>query len=312
MKLNIKKNKNKARGRYSKEQNSHKSMPTNKYYRPINTSQTSIPKKRTSSVKDQSNISATKIINIFLVLIIMIGLFFASTLSTAPAVRVQNSDDTYRDQSEYASFTERYLTESPLSRSKLLFRSEDFEQAMIATYPEIDQLSAIVPLGGRKLNVAMRVSPPIAQVLNGSKRGILSSNGIVILQNDTVGELSAEKLPLLRFSTPQENFSDGVPLLTSTEVELLQLVSSELQTVLLAIGGSGQLVPKEYLFNIAEGQLEVQFVDQPFFVKFSVYADTRLQVGTMIQTIDQLDREGQSANSLSYIDVRVPGKVYIK
>lgn len=67
---------------------------------------------------------------------------------------------------------------------------------------------------------------------------------------------------------------------------------------------------KEVLFNVADGQMEAQLQDKQFYVKLSTFTtDGDQQVGGAVATLKQLDRE-QSLPS-KYIDVRVPGRVFI-
>jgi hypothetical protein len=303
------KNKNESRRR-SSEAVSGKSLSTNKYYRSKATNPT--VQSRLSLEKSSYGLSFSKFINFSIGLLVIVVVFFASTLSTTPAISIKNSAPKYRDQIAYTNFASDYLQRSLVSQSKLLFRSADFEQAMRQEFPEIDQISAIIPLGGRKLDVNMTLSTPLAIVMNGSEKGIVDSTGTLVTTNVNrlLIDSQNDSLPQLRFSTPQDNFSSGSVLLTSTEIELLQLILSELQSADLVIDSAGSLQVSEFLFNVSDGQLEVRFTGQPFYVKYSVYTDVRVQVGTMVQTFKQLNREGQFPTS--YIDVRVPEKVYVK
>jgi len=302
-------NKKNNRRRNQEQSTPVRSMSTNKYYRPKNTHAATQP--RVSSVKSPRKLTLAGLINTSIGAALFIVIFLASTLSTVPAITIQNFAPEYRDTAAYVDFATDYMQRSPISQSKLLFRSTDFEQSMIQEFPEIDQISAVIPLGGRKLDVNMSLSIPLALVMSGLQKGVIDSTGSLVSSDIDSLLLSrlSDSLPSLRFSTPQENFSAGSTLLTSTEVELLQLIISELQNSSTTFASSDPLQVSEFLFNVSDGQLEVRFANQPFYAKFSIYADVRLQVGTMMQTFKQLDREGQLP--ASSIDVRVPGKVYI-
>lgn len=288
-----------------------KSLSTNNYYRPKN-SLPAAKKARVSTIRPDRQLTLSGFINSVIVVLVIVVLFFASTLSTTPSVAVLDQAYAFREQSDYTLFAQEYLKNSTLSRSKLLFRSIEFEQVMQEQFPEIDKISAIVPLGGRKLDVNMRLSDPLATVMSGSQKGVIDTRGLLIPED--LASLSssdvASSIPILRFSAPQENFVSGATLLTSSEVELLQLIVTELESFNNTSGDSLKLQPSEFLFNITDGQLELRFRNQPLHVMFSVYSDIRLQVGTMLATIAQLNGEGQLPSS--YIDVRVPGKVYVK
>jgi hypothetical protein len=287
------------------------SLSTNKYYRPKNTPTSA--QSRISPVQSTGKLTLAKVINTGIGFAVLVGIFFASTLSAVPSISIKNSAPTYRDNSAYSDFATKYMKSSILSRSKVLFGSTDFEQAMSQEFPEIDHISAVIPLGGRKLNVNISLSVPLAIVMNGSQEGVVDSSGRLVTRdiNSLTLDTSGNSLPKLRFSSPLDTFSAGTVLLTTTEIELLQLIMSELQNSDIMIAGAAKpLQVSEFLFNVSDGQLEVRFTGNPFYVKYSIYSDVRVQVGTMLQAFRLLGREGQPPTS--YIDVRVPEKVYIK
>ncbi len=290
---------------------SGRSLSSNSYYRPKSTSLSSI-KKNKKKIDENINNSKIKlpsvgrVINWAIVFVFVVLFFFATTLSSTPIVKIAEGSYKYRDISEYQQSASDLLNNSPLNKSKLLFRSKDFENGLQNRYPEISNLEAIVPLGGRDLSVSMRLSTPLAVVINGSEKGIVDSNGILISKG-----LDTSDLYYIRFTTPQDSFEVGSRLFTTEEINQLELLSEELGNITLNdISGTNGLVISEILFNVSDGQFEVKMKELPYFIKLSSYADGSEQVGAAKVTILRLHNDLKQPPT-KYIDVRVPGRVFV-
>ena len=61
---------------------------------------------------------------------------------------------------------------------------------------------------------------------------------------------------------------------------------------------------------VSEGQFEVRFKNAVYFLKISTYGDPREQVGGALATLQELESTNQMPGD--YIDVRVPGRVFVK
>jgi hypothetical protein len=279
----------------------------NSYYRPARTNPAQsikVDKITSDAQSSRKRLSLSQVVN-FVIIACFVGLFFfASTLSSTPDINITKDSFMYRSVPEYQKKASEMLSNNPLSASKLLFKSGNFEEKMRNEFPEINQIQAIIPLGGRDLSVAMHLSAPLATVYSGDKSGVLDNSGVLV--TDKIPD--QQDLLKVRFATPQDNFQVGSRLLTSREVEQLNLLSSELSS--LALGAEKKpLQISEALFNINDGQIEVKLKDKPYYLKLSTYAEAREQVGAIKSILQRLDKEGTAP--VRYIDARVPGRVFV-
>jgi hypothetical protein len=88
----------------------------------------------------------------------------------------------------------------------------------------------------------------------------------------------------------------------------LTMLVQEMKTLQFSDSKNGSI--KQVLFNVADGQMEAQLQDKPFFIKLSTFTtDGDQQVGGAVATLKQLDRE--NILPTKYIDVRVPGRAFV-
>lgn len=287
----------------------NRSAATSSYYRPARNSSVNPVVKATKNVglaKQPiiAGLNISKLINYLIVACFMGLIFFATTLSADTDIKVTKESFSYRDPVIYKKVSTDILKKNLLGRSKLFFRSSEFEEKMRQEFPEIDKIEAIVPLGGRNLTVAMHLSSPLAIAYSGNQNGILDSAGVLV----TASIPDQQDLLKVRFATPQQNFQVGSRILTSNEVEQLNLLSYELSMMPLGIDKK-PLEIAEALFSIDDGQIEVKLKNKPYFLKLSTYSDAREQVGAVKAILQKLDREGLTPTN--YVDVRVPGRVFV-
>ncbi len=293
--------------RQPKLSNSHtSSAPVTRYYRPVN--QPVSTKKRDQEFKESAKgrFSISSFLNYIILLVVFALLFFATTMSTSPQIKLRKSSVAYHGISEYQSVASELFNSSIVNRSKVFFRAGNFEQEMKNHFPEISSIDAIIPLGGRDLVVSITTSLPLLKVQNGSEIGIIDDKGVYVSQ--TIPESDTEILGL-RFASQQQNFQLGSSVLTLDEVSLINLLVYELNSLSTEVN-TLQLKPQEILFNVADGQFEVRLKDVGYYIKLSTYSDAKEQVGAMKATLVQLSREGQLPQK--YIDVRVPGRVFVQ
>ncbi len=290
-----------------------RSLSSNSYYRPKNTALSSVEtsqKKQTEETKKSrfKLPSIGKLVNFAIVVLFSVLIFFATTLSSTPDVKIAESNFQFRSTSEYQERASSLLNENVLRKSKILFRSQDFEASMIERFPEISAIDAIVPLGGRNLTVSMSLSEPLAVVSNGSEKGIVDENGFLV-SKDTENQ---KNLYTIRFTTPQDTFDVGSRIFTTEEVNQLQLLSKELSDIELDYKGKKLtgLNVTEVLFNVRDGQFEVKLAEVPYIIKLSAYADSEEQVGATKVTLLELHNELKKP-PVKYLDARVPGRVFV-
>jgi hypothetical protein len=204
----------------------------------------------------------------------------------------------------YQQAAQQLIKSNLLNRSKLLFQDISFEQQLKDQFPEISSARPLIPLGGRNLTVVITISDPFAYVSSGSDTGVVNSDGVLVVKNNTS---VPDDLFTLRFTEPQSNFEIGSRILTSSEVEMLKLLQAEMRTLEFSDATNAEI--KDVLFNVSQGQIEARLLSKPFFIKLSTFNEAGVQVGGAKATLRQLD----NSNSLpaQYIDVRVPGRAFV-
>jgi len=174
-------------------------------------------------------------------------------------------------------------------------------------FPEIKHIDAILPLAGRDLTVSISVSSPFAIIQNGQNKMIMDGKGVIVDKYTTV----PGSIHLLTISMAQElsSLKLGSRVMTKEEVGLLQLLNSEVSTITLS-GKDSSLNIESILLDVSNREAVVELVDTGFYIKLSTYSSKEEQVGSLKATLLKLDREASLPSN--YIDVRVPGRVFIK
>ncbi len=296
------------------------SSPTSMYYRPlqkqpstttsiVNKSRPNIkqkPAKRDVSLVPRADVRRLPSIIILIVLAVLI--FFASTLSGNVVVQTGADGYQYRSVDEYQQQASELLNSSGLSRSKLLFRSDRYEQDVLELFPELESATALLPLGGRDLSLQIRTSQPLARIQStGGRAKIINTTGALIElpqhSSDTQG------LPQIILDTDYAaSLNPGDQVLTQAEVELVGIVIREFTTDSIT---SAEVQGIERItVSIANGEVLVYLRGVPYYVKFSSYNRIDQQVGAALASLLDLARQGQPP--LEYLDARIPGRVFVK
>jgi len=280
-----------------------RNLPVTNYYRPA-PAQPKLTSTQDVSQK-RRGLNFTKVVN-YMIAVGASGLVvFATTLSTNPTVELRKDNAKYYEAAVYEVAAREAIKGSIFNRSKLFFQDTAFTRVLKTKFPEISTVKPIMPLGGRNLSVIITVSEPFAYVTSGTENGILNSEGVLVVKS---AQSVPDNLINLRFTEPQSNFTVGSRILTESELDLLTMLVREMKALQFADSTSGSI--GQVLFNVADGQMEAQLQNKPFFVKLSTFTtDGDQQVGGAIATLKQLDKE----NSLptKYIDVRVPGRAFV-
>lgn len=297
------------RGRRRAKPVAGRSLSTNSYYRPVSDkslersrkkdearSGSFVPNIKKSSKSLLTGFGTAKVVNGLIVAVFVFLAVSATTLSAVPHLKLEAEVNLFRDRQEYSFKAHQILGSNFLYRSKLFFRSSEYEARMRQEFPEIEDIEAIVPLVGRDLNVMVSLSRPLAKVFNGQDSGIVDSNGLLTAINSS--EAVPDPLIKMVLGAEQDNFQVGSRLLTESEISLLKLLVAN------------NIRVKEVLFHIDIGQFEVSLIDAAYKIRLSTHADPAEQVGAFRATISQLTKTNQLPQE--YIDVRVPGRVFVK
>lgn len=240
-----------------------------------------------------------------IVLVVLLNLIMNSTgVKIVPT----GSENIYRDDQVYTSEVNRAFSESVFNRSKVTFDSKRFEGLLRQKMPEIEAATAVVPLVGLKLQVGLRISPPLVRAQIGpASQGVIAENGALAFSDTTSGVSSKySDLPLLRFEPMISAPDPGTLLITSEESQLIALLKNELD-------GSESARPKieSLTYAVSKREITIKCKGVQFSMRFTTAdREVRSQVGTAIATLKQLQEQGKLPSE--YIDVRVSGRVFVK
>lgn len=212
----------------------------------------------------------------------------------------------FRSEDAYREAIQDIMSGSLLNHTKLTLSSRKIEDQIRARLPEVDQVSVIIPLAGRKVQVKLAYAEPLMRLVGTNNRqGVVGANGVVFIQDEApVINQSFADLPSL--TMPNLEAAPGQQILTADEAALLALLKSEFD-------GSDEARPqlKAVEFMIEQRELRVHFTSIGYYAKLtSEERDARDQVGALAASLRQL--KGQGKLPAEYIDVRVQGRVFVK
>ncbi|HET9173822.1 MAG TPA: hypothetical protein VFN56_00905 [Candidatus Saccharimonadales bacterium] len=244
-----------------------------------------------------------------LVLIAAIALFLISSisLSTTPRVVIMpeaSNASLLHSTAVYQQVMHDILSSSVWNHNKLTIDTSNVSNQLESKFPELSNVSIVLPLVSHRPIVYIEPSPPafLLHAVNGSF--IVSDSGKIVLSATQLPANAHLSLPII---TDQTGLQAQVhkQILTTADIQFLQIIVTELATHHIAI--SNLVLPK------AASELDVQLTGQPYIVKFNMQPgpnDARQQAGTFIAVANKL----ASAHVLpsSYIDVRVDGRAYYK
>lgn len=221
-------------------------------------------------------------------------------LSTNPKVIVLGQStvtDTYlQSTATYAQAAHKLLAGSITSHTKLTADVNGTARALEREFPELQTVSLTLPLIGNRPIVYVQIAQPsvVLQVPQGNfavnKAGIVLARlkslpaGVLIVADQTAG-------------VPQI----GKQYLPGTTVDFIQTLAYQLRAAKLPV--SVYVLPQASPY-----ELDVRLEGQPYVIRCNLQADALRQSGAAIATIQQLG----AAPPASYLDVRVPGRVYYK
>ena len=240
----------------------------------------------------------TSVGNRVLVFCIVSLAIYATTMSSTNVNLYEPTDATYRSASQYVDGSNAILGKGVLRRSKLLFRSQSFEQDIRREFPEVTEVRSIVPVGGRVLNTHFVIAEPLGYVDAGQTTGVVSVDGILVSYDDVRDQslrLDIEATPL------GEQLPLGSRMLTDDEVELLQLLQSEMNDIDHPVAGVDM--------NIETGRINARFAGKKYSARLSARAESRGQVGALKVALKSLSEDQLPKD---YIDVRISGRVFVQ
>ena len=221
-------------------------------------------------------------------------------LSTNPKVVVVGKTSvsaTYlQSTSVYAGAAHRLLASSITSRSKLTVNLNGTAAALEHQFPELQAVSLGMPLISSRPIVYVQVAQPSLILQSGSDNYALNKSGVVLAK---VSAIPAGVPMVVDQSGVRPK--PGKQFLPSSTVAFVQTAVYQLAAAHFDVSASTLPAGSPY-------ELDVRLSGKQYFIKYNLQAAALTQSGVAVATLQQL----ANATPGSYLDVRVPGRVYYK
>ena len=225
--------------------------------------------------------------------------------SDAKVVVLSASSETpfLQETSVYQQAARKLFDDSAANRNKLTVDSTAVAAKLEAAYPELQEVSASLPLFGDRPVVYIRPAAPALVLAANNGTFIIDENGRAL------AAVSAENNPeRLQIPTVTDQSSLAVRLgdqvLPSTVTGFISTIVGQLK--------AKQLEVQSMTLPAAAGELDVYISGQPYYVKFSIQQagqkEGLRQIGTYLAVKKQFD--GNGFKPAQYIDVRLGGRAY--
>jgi hypothetical protein len=282
--------------------------PVFSYY--ANRSTVDSPRDRGEISRPGSGVSFRRLLGAFPSVVaglaLLVCLSYISTLSTDANTQVvgqsTKAQTLVTNMSGYQDEFKAALTKSPLSRSKLLINTDGIAEDLSKQFPELGEISVVLPLVGRRPVFKIRPAEPAVTLSASGGPYVVDTKGRVLAYTRDTDSTLTDKLPTVRDESglPIER---GNAVITGSTIAFIRTVTSQL--------AQAKIQPESLVLpQTNAGELHMRLEGKPYFVKFDMRGEGRLQAGTFIAVKQHLEQQGKAP--AEYVDVRVPEKAFYK
>lgn len=229
---------------------------------------------------------------ILLLFIIVHNLIIKPDPQVTTTSTVFHSVATYQEalKTEYQSF---------FNRNKITINKNGIEAKMRKKFPEITKMNLSTSLFSQIPQAKIIIDGPRVVLNSGLDAYVINAQGVAVGKASSLP--SASKLPVL---IDQTNFQVeiGKQVLATHEVDFIGSILSQCSR-------SQVPVASLTLPSLAQ-ELDLRTADKSYYVKFYLGGDPIIQIGQFLAARHDFDTKNQQPST--YLDVRVPGKVYYK
>lgn len=245
----------------------------------------------------------TAALAVLIVALLLSNLF----LTRDPVVMVHEQADgrqlLLRSQAEYQEAARELLAGSLANTNKLTINTREVADELQKKFPELAYVSVVLPIIGRQPTIHIQTTRPVL-VLASSRSGgvfLVDESGRAVMDAAKVAASVKDKLPVVQDQSGLPvTVGDGA--LPSDNVDFITEVIGQLAAKGIRV--AALVLPP------AAGELDVRIEGAPYFVKFNLRGDARVEAGAFLAVKQQLERENKTPSS--YIDVRVENKAYYR
>lgn len=234
---------------------------------------------------------------------IIVSLFYATSLSTKPRFQVPNgtASPLLRDSAFYENATSTVLRRSILNYSKLTINTSKLAQELREQYPELGDVTVIIPLSGRRPVIEVKPAIPVLKLSGNGGLYIIDEQGRALLKASEARNNAATDVPYVIDQSGLE-LQQGRQVLPLSTISFIHNMTAQMHAKNIQIE-SITLPP-------IPNEIHLRLVGYGYFVKFETQGSAREQAGTLIAVQEELHAD--QITPLEYIDVRVPEKVFYK
>lgn len=268
----------------------------------------SMPADATNPQSKQSRVSPIKRGLRVVLFLIMAALLINSLILSKEATIVIASangkpQSASRDPKAYENAVRDILASSFRNTNKVTVDTRAISETLRENFPELAGATVSLPLVGHRLTVYVDVSSSrlLITAADGSTY-VLDDHGKAIAPMVTTDELLRAGLPQLHDQSHLD-IEVGKTVLPSTTVAFIAEVSRQFKE-------AGIEVASMTLPTTPGEELQVRIKDVPYYIKFNVRGNARVEVGTFLALKQYLD--AQKKTPTAYIDVRVENRAYYR
>ncbi len=233
------------------------------------------------------------------ILVVAVVFFcFIYSLIVQPKARLDVNNLTYRPAAVYKNAANASLGAFK-NRNKITLDSSSIVLDLKKQFPEISTASVELPLFGEQPILHVNVALPNFWLTSKAQTFLIDSDGVAVgRQSDFPG---IKNLPLVE---DQTGFSlkGGMQALSSSQAQFINQILLECRTNKVPIAS--------ITLPTRASELDLRTTDRPYYVKFYLGGDARIQSGQFLAARHNFDvTKSQPAE---YLDVRVTGKVFYK
>ncbi|HEV7453626.1 MAG TPA: hypothetical protein VGO07_00035 [Candidatus Saccharimonadales bacterium] len=202
-------------------------------------------------------------------------------------------------QQKYEVAAREAVSRSLLSRSKLTINATRIADDLQSQFPELAHVTVSLPLAGNRIKVYIEPSAPQLLLSSGNELYVVDTAGRALILAKYVPHVERLGLPVVTDESALP-VTLGKPTLPSSTVSFVtevvgQLKAKKIQTTSLTL-------PQ------GTSELDARVVGAPYFIKFNLRGDARVEAGTYLAVKGQLERDRKIP--AAYIDVRVDDRAY--
>ena len=205
-----------------------------------------------------------------------------------------------RPTETYQAAADKLLQSSIWNGNKVTIDSNRLSQQLGQQFPELASVSVTLPFFTHRPLVYIEPARPVLVLATGNAAYVVDDRGKVLRQATDAAAFSSLQLPLAHDQSGL-GLSLNHQALSTANISFIQAVLAQLRAKHLPIA--------DMTLPTATSELDVQLAGQPYYVKFNLQSTKpREQAGTLLATINQLQRQG--VTPAHYVDVRVEGRAY--